>query len=56
MSMPNGGNRLTYSTQAFVDEIDRASRGLIALGMEKGDKVALISHNNRCEWNVMDHV
>ena len=55
MSMPNAGNRITYSTQAFVEEIDRTSRGLIALGMEKGDKVALISHNNRCEWNVLDH-
>ena len=55
MSMPNAGNRISYSTQEFVDEIDRASRGLIALGMQSGDKVALISHNNRCEWNVMDH-
>ena len=55
MSMPNAGNRITYSTQAFVEEIDRTSRGLISLGMEKGDKVALISHNNRCEWNVLDH-
>lgn len=55
MTMPNNGNRLSYSTQGFVDEMDRASLGLIALGMEVGDKVALISHNNRCEWNVMDH-
>ena len=55
MSMPNGGNRISYSTQEFVDEIDRASRGLNCLGMQSGDKVALISHNNRCEWNVMDH-
>ena len=57
MSMPNdgSGNRLSYSTQEFVEQVDRASRGLIALGMEAGEKVALISHNNRCEWNVMDH-
>jgi len=57
MSTPNdgSGNRLSYSTQEFVEQVDRASRGLIAMGMEAGEKVALISHNNRCEWNVMDH-
>ena len=31
------------------------SRGLLKLGVKPGDKVALISHNNRCEWNIMDH-
>ncbi|PCJ80034.1 MAG: long-chain fatty acid--CoA ligase [Bacteroidetes bacterium] len=57
MSMPNDGSgkRLSYSTVEFVEEMDRASLGLIAMGMNVGDKVALISHNNRCEWNVMDH-
>lgn len=56
LSMPlPGGGRLTYSTQEFVDEVDRMSRGLLALGLASGDRVALISHNNRCEWNVMDH-
>lgn len=55
MTMPNGGNRLTFSTQEFVDTMDRISRGMIHLGMEVGDRVALISHNNRCEWNLMDH-
>ena len=35
--------------------MDRVSRGLIALGLASGDRVALISHNNRCEWNLMDH-
>ena len=55
MSMPNAGKRLSYSTAEFVSETDRAARGLIEMGMEAGDKVALISHNNRCEWNVMDH-
>jgi long-chain acyl-CoA synthetase len=28
---------------------------LLELGVKAGDKVALISHNNRCEWNIMDH-
>ena len=57
MYMPNDGSgkSLSYSTKEFVAEVDVASRGLIAMGMEAGDKVALIAHNNRCEWNVMDH-
>ena len=25
------------------------------MGLNAGDKVALVSHNNRCEWNIMDH-
>ena len=28
---------------------------MLELGVKHGDKVALISHNNRCEWNIMDH-
>lgn len=55
MTMPNNGQRITYSTKKFVDDMDRVSRGLISLGLTAGDRVALISHNNRCEWNLMDH-
>ena len=55
MSMPNGGNRINYSTQQFVHAVDQTACGLIAMGVEKGTKIALISHNNRCEWNIMDH-
>ena len=55
MTMPNGGNPISYSTAEFVEEMDRVSRGLISMGLQTGDKVALISHNNRCEWNLMDH-
>jgi long-chain acyl-CoA synthetase len=55
MSMPNNGNRVNYSTTTFVEAVDRIGRGLIAMGLQAGEKVALISHNNRCEWNIMDH-
>ncbi|MGB0149950.1 MAG: AMP-binding protein, partial [Flavobacteriales bacterium] len=55
MTMPNYGNRVTYSTAQFVEEMDAVSRGLIAMGLQAEEKVALISHNNRCEWNIMDH-
>lgn len=45
----------SYSTQGFIDDLNKISRGLLRLGVKPGEKVALISHNNRMEWNVMDH-
>ncbi len=41
------------STQEFLDEAMEISKGLIALGVEPGDKVGIIS-GTRYEWNVMD--
>ena len=26
-----------------------------AMGLQAEEKSGMISHNNRCEWNVMDH-
>ena len=39
------GNWITYSTQQFMDEALAVSKGLIALGINPGDKVAVISNN-----------
>lgn len=41
------------STDELIDRAHRISRALLRLGIQPGDKVALIS-NNRSEWNVMD--
>lgn len=49
-----GNSDEQYSTDSFIEAMNKTSRGLLALGVNPGDKVALISHNNRCEWNVMD--
>lgn len=49
-----GEDGISYSTDSFIETMNKVSRGLLALGVEPGDKIALISHNNRCEWNVMD--
>jgi long-chain acyl-CoA synthetase len=49
------GEWKAYSTKEFIEAVDQASRALLELGVKHGDKVALISHNNRCEWNIMDH-
>lgn len=55
MTSKVGGEWTTYSTKEFVDAMNDLSKGLIAMGVEPGDKVALIAHNNRCEWNICDH-
>lgn len=49
-----GDSDVQYSTDSFIEAMNKISRGLLALGIQPGDKIALISHNNRCEWNVMD--
>lgn len=49
------GEWKTYSTAEFVASMNKLSHGLLALGVQPGDKIALISHNNRCEWNICDH-
>lgn len=41
------------STKEFLDEAMEISKGLIALGVEPGDKVGIVS-GTRYEWNVMD--
>jgi long-chain acyl-CoA synthetase len=42
-----------YSVQEFIQTVDKVSLSLLALGIQKNDKVALIS-NNRPEWNFVD--
>ncbi len=47
------GEWIKYSTTHFIDEADAVSRGLIAKGIKKDDKVAIMSPN-RPEWNICD--
>lgn len=42
------------STLQYITQANKISRGLIKLGIKPGDKIGLISHNNRTEWAVMD--
>lgn len=42
------------STQEYIDKANALSRALIAMGVNPNDKVALISTNNRSEWNICD--
>ena len=47
------GNWVKTSSQEYINKAIALSKGLIALGIKPGDKVALIS-NNRSEWNIAD--
>jgi len=43
----------TYETSEFVEMVDQLSKGLLAEGVVKGDKIAIMSAN-RIEWNLLD--
>ncbi|MDX6747198.1 long-chain fatty acid--CoA ligase [Polaribacter sp. PL03] len=44
----------SISTQEYVDKANQLSRGLLNLGVKPNDKIAVISTNNRTEWNICD--
>jgi long-chain acyl-CoA synthetase len=48
------GEWIKTSTQSFVEQANAVSRGLLRLGIQKNDKIAIISTTNRTEWNIMD--
>lgn len=48
-----GDSWKTVSTSEFVENMDYTSKGLIAKGLKKGDRVGLMS-GNRPEWNMID--
>jgi long-chain acyl-CoA synthetase len=49
------GEWRSISTRDFVKQMNYASKGLCGLGIQPGDKVALIVSGNRLEWNILDH-
>ena len=42
------------STEEYIAKANAVSRALLRMGIQKNDKIALISTNNRTEWNIMD--
>ncbi|AMA49363.1 AMP-dependent synthetase/ligase [Flavobacterium covae] len=48
------GKWVKTSTQEYLDKANAVSRALIAMGVQRDDKIAIISSNNRTEWNIMD--
>ncbi|WP_109436917.1 long-chain fatty acid--CoA ligase [Aquimarina sp. AU119] len=48
------GEWISISTKEYVEKANQISRGLLRLGVKPNDKVAIISSNNRTEWNITD--
>ena len=48
------GKWVKTSTQEYIDKANAMSRALLKLGVNKNDKIAIISSTNRTEWNIMD--
>lgn len=48
------GEWVKTSTQEYIDKSNAISRAFIRLGVQKNDKIALISSTNRTEWNIFD--
>lgn len=44
----------SISSQEYVNQANTISRGLLRLGVQPNDKIAVISTTNRTEWNVID--
>ena len=44
----------SLSTENFISQSRAVSKALVGLGIKAGDKIAMISSNNRSEWSVID--
>ena len=42
------------STAEYIAKANAISRALLRMGIQKNDKIAIISTNNRTEWHIMD--
>ena len=54
LAAKENGKWITYSTQNFIDNVNWLSYALISTGIQRNDKIAIIS-NNRPEWNFADY-
>jgi len=48
------GKWVPTSTEEYLAKANAISRALLRLGIQKNEKIAIISTNNRTEWNIMD--
>ncbi len=48
------GDWIKTSTQEYINKANAISRALLKIGVQKDDKIAVISTNNRTEWNIVD--
>ncbi len=50
-----GDGWISISTKEFVHQSEALAKGLLKLGVQAGDKIAMITSYNRQEWNVIDN-
>lgn len=48
------GEWIKTSTKEYLEKANAISRALLRMGIQKNDKIAIISSNNRTEWHIMD--
>lgn len=48
------GEWVKTSSKEYIDKANSISRALLRLGIQKNDKIAVISSTNRTEWNIVD--
>ena len=48
------GKWVATSTEEYIAKANAISRALLRMGIQKNDKIAVISSTNRTEWNILD--
>ena len=48
------GEWIKTSTSSYIAQANAFSRGLLKLGIKPQDKIAIVTSNNRTEWNIAD--
>lgn len=54
MVTKRNGRWEAISSREYIDKANAVSRGLLQLGIQPNDKIAVISSNNRTEWSILD--
>ncbi|MFV8354621.1 AMP-dependent synthetase/ligase [Flavobacterium sp. XS1P32] len=54
LTTKQNGVWIKTSTQEYIAKANAVSRALLKMNVQKNDKIAIISTNNRTEWNIMD--
>ncbi len=45
---------ISTSTKEYIEQYNYVSKGLLEMGVQKNDKIAIITSTNRTEWNILD--
>ena len=54
LNTKQNGKWVATSSDAFYEQSQQISRALLAMGVQPGDKIGMISTNNRTEWCIVD--